>query len=248
MPKGTSLASLHFKRPIVWITGASRGIGREIAKQFASIGCMVALSARSKSELLSLEKEITSRGGQASNYPCDLTNMRAAFSTAEKIIQAHGGVDVLVNNAGDTVFKSLHATSVQDFTRIFSVNLMGAVLAIKAVYPLMMKRKSGWIVNILSTAALKTFTESSAYSATKAGLQVLGNVLREEARPYNIKVTNVYPGPTNTKMWTPAERKKYRSRMMNPKSVAEAVLAIYQMPPDVVVEEIVLRPIQGDID
>jgi short-subunit dehydrogenase len=75
----------------------------------------------------------------------------------------------------------------------------------------------------------------------------LGNVLREEVRSHRIKVTNVYPGATNTEMWPKDERRKLAPRMMSARGVAEAILNIYQMPPDVVVEDIVLRPIGGDI-
>lgn len=248
MPKNNPHASLELERPVVWITGASRGIGREIAKEFASIGCVVALSARSQKELASLKNEIISLGGVANAYPCDVANQQSVFAAARAILRSYGSVDVLINNAGATVFKSFHQTSIQEFNRILSVNLYGAIFATKAVYPHMRKRKKGWIVNVLSTAALKTFTDSSAYSVTKAGLRALGNVLREEVRPLKIKVTNVYPGATETEMWRPKDRRTHRTRMMSAKSVAEVILAVYRMPPDVVVEEIVFRPIQGDID
>lgn len=247
MPEGLSRELPKLQKPVVWITGASRGIGRELAKEFGSIGCIVILSARTQTELRSLQKEITSRGGSAWSYPCNIMDKRSVYTVFGNIVKKFERLDVLINNAGITTFQSFHETTIKKFGQIFSINLMGAVLAIKAVYPVMMKRKKGWIINILSTAARKTFTDSSAYSAAKSGLQALGNVLREESRQYNIKVTNVYPGPTETEMWSPTARKKYRSRMMSPKSVAEAVLNVYQMPPDVVVEEIVLRPIQGDI-
>lgn len=247
MPHQPSPSLLQLKRPVVWVTGASRGIGREIARQFASLGCIVALSARSKRQLFSLQKEILSLGLRAKVFPCDISNFQSVSSTAKAIVRSFSGIDVLINNAGTTMFKSFRATSVTEFESIFSTNLRGAMYATKAVYPLMVKKGQGWIINILSTSAIQTFTGSSAYSATKSGLQGLARILREEAREYNVRVTNVYPGSTDTEMWSKADREKYRSRMMKAKSVAEAVLAVYQMPSDVVVEEIVLRPIQGDI-
>lgn len=248
MAKGIGRSHLILKRPVVWVTGASRGIGREIARQFASTGCAVAISGRSQSQLRSVEKEITSLGGRAKKYPCDVTDQRSVDSTAARIIRDLGAIDILINNAGITSFLSFQKTTIPHFDRVLSAGLRGPALVIKSVYPFMMKRKSGWIVNILSTAALRTFANSSAYSAAKAGLRALGDTLREESRIYNIRVTNVYPGPTNTEMWSAKDRRKYGSRMMSANSVAEAILGLYQMPPDVVVEEIVLRPIQGDID
>ncbi len=248
MMKAIGRPRLILKRPVVWVTGASRGIGREIACQFASTGCIVAISARSQSQLRTVENEINSLGGQAKTFVCDVTDHRSVASTAAKIIHDFGTIDILVNNAGITSFESFQKTSIQHFDRVMAASFRGPVLVIKHVYPFMMKRKSGWIVNILSTAALETFSNSSAYSAAKSGLRALGNALREESRLHNIRVTNVYPGPTNTEMWSEKDRRKYGSRMMSANSVAAAILALYQMPSDVVVEEIILRPIQGDIE
>ncbi|MBM4167121.1 MAG: SDR family oxidoreductase [Ignavibacteria bacterium] len=234
-------------RPVVWITGASRGIGKELAKQFASIGCIVALSSRNEKELLKLEKEIVSVDGIAKSFPCDITTVKSVFQIHKKIQKELGEIEVLINNAGVTVFKSLEKTTVKEFDEVFAVNLRGMFLCMKVVLPSMLKRKKGWIFNILSTASRTTFINSGAYSASKAGGMMLGNVLREEVRNKNICVVNVFPGATKTKMWNEADRKKYSSRMMSPKSVAESVLQVYRFPSDVVCEEIVLRPIKGDI-
>lgn len=235
-------------RPVVWITGASRGIGREIAKQFAFIGCEVALSARSIRLLHNAVKEITLLGGRAHAFPCDVEETDEIVQTARAISRKLGDVDVLVNNAGITVFKSFLDTTLEEFDDIIDTNLEGPIACIKAVLPSMVKRKRGWIFNIISDAAVKTFEGSTAYTASKAGLLGLGKVLREEMRRYNVKVVNVLPGPVETKMWSKADRRRFSHRMMSPKSVAQAVLSVYQMPDDVVVDELQIRPIQGDID
>lgn len=247
MPKPTRLPSSTFKRPVVWVLGASKGIGREIALQFSSLGCSVALSARSRPALRSLAKEISLVGGRAFVHPCDLTDARQISLTARNVIRELGSIDVLVNSAGTTVFKAFVKTTRLEFTDIITTNLSGPAAAIKAVLPHMMKRREGWIFNVLSTAALFTFKDSAAYSASKAGLRALINVVREELRPYNIKVTNVYPGATHTEMWPKSVRAKHKKRMMPARSVAEAIVALYQMPLDIVVEDLVLRPIQGDL-
>jgi 3-oxoacyl-[acyl-carrier protein] reductase len=241
-----STHGLH--RPVVWVTGASRGIGREIARRFSSIGCIVALTSRSAAQLKSLRQEIESEGGRAESFPCDIANQRSVMRTKQRILASFGTIDVLVNNAGITAFKSFHNTSLREFDDIISVNLRGSIGVIKAVYDHMRRRKVGWIVNIISTAATRPFIDSSAYSVTKAGVRSLGQVLREESREYNIRVTNIYPGPTATSMWGKRERVRYKRRMMSPSGVAETVLALFLLPEDVVVEELVLRPIQGDLD
>ncbi len=246
MAKRKSGVSIH--RPVIWVVGASRGIGREIAKQFAFIGCRVCLSGRNKNELLSAVQEITNLGGKAFSFPCDITQQRSIVSTAKSIRKQVGEIDVLINNAGITVFKSFLDTSSQEFKDILDTNLYGHILCIKTVLPLMVRRKHGWIFNIISNAAVKTFEGSAAYTATKMGMLGLGRVLREELKDNGVKVINVIPGATETEMWSLKNRKKHGSRMMKPKSVAEAVLSVYQMPDDVVVDEIILRPLKGDID
>jgi short-subunit dehydrogenase len=239
---------IEIHRPVVWITGASRGIGMEVAKQFASIGCEVCLSGRTKRDLTSVADAIVKLGGRAHTFPCDISEPQSITKTVNTIRQRVGEIDVLVNNAGITVFKRFQETSLKEFKDILMTNLYGHILSIKAVLPSMTKRKQGWIINIISNAAIKTFEGSAAYTATKAGMLGVGKVLREELRQHNVKVVNVIPGATETEMWSIRDRKKYGKRMMSAKGVAEAVLSIYQMPMDIVVDEIVLRPIKGDID
>jgi len=240
--------AIRFHRPVVWVVGASRGIGREIAKQFASIGCEVCLSARDSGDLRSAVREIAGLGGRAHSYPCDIGQNKSIGSTVRRIGRDHGEIEVLVNCAGITVFKSFLKTSMKEFDAIIGTNLRGQIACVKAVLPSMVKRQEGWIFNILSSAAIKTFGGSAAYTATKAGMLGLGRVLREEMKPFRVKVINVMPGATETTIWSPGVRRKYSHRMMRAKSVAEAVLSVYRMPEDVVVDEIVIRPVPGDLE
>lgn len=235
------------RQPVVWVTGASKGIGRAIAKAFATTGCTVCVSARSASGLTSLVREIAGTAGRAAAFPCDISRSGNVERTLRRIERLHGPVDVLVNNAGITVFKSFLATSLQEFDAIIDTNLKGSIACLKAVVPGMVRRRRGWVINVLSTASAQTFPGSAAYTASKAGLFGLADVLREEVRSRNIRVVNVLPGPTVTAMWSRSDRRKFSRRMMSPKSVAEAILELYLLPTDVVAEQVVLRPVRGDI-
>lgn len=206
------------------------------------------LSARSTRQLKDAAKRIIDVGGRAYPFPCDLSSSSAIDRTVKIIQKQIGEIDVLVNNGGITVFKSFLNTSMEEFDDILATNLRGHVACIKAVLPSMVKRKQGWIFNIISTAAIKTFKDSAAYTATKAGMLGFARVLRDEVGANNVKVVNFLPGPTETAMWSRADRRKFSRRMMSAKSVAEAILAVYRMPNDIVIEEIVLRPMLGDID
>jgi short-subunit dehydrogenase len=232
----TKPEKIDIHRPVVWVTGASRGIGKEIAKHFAFIGCEVCVSGRKMSALNGVVKEIVKFGGRAYAFQMDVTNQRSIHATYLKIHRKFGGVDVLVNNAGISSFKPFLDTTMKEFEAIIATNLLGSIACTKEVLPDMAERKSGWIFNIVSMVARKTYEASSAYTASKEGLLGLGKVLREELRQYNIKVVNVLPGATETDIWHPKVREKYANRMMKPKSVAAAIVAIYQMPPDLVVD------------
>ncbi len=240
-------SKVEIYHPVVWVTGASRGIGREIAKQFAQLGCIVCLSGRNKKALKSVVKEIVKDGGRASSFILDINNPKAVQSVHRVIRKTIGEVDVLINNAGISSFKSFLETPLKDFNKIISTNLLGHIACMKAVLPSMVERKKGWVFNIVSMVAVKTYENSTAYTASKLGLFGLGKVLREEVKKYGVKVVNVLPGATATEIWHPKVRVKYSSRMMKPKSVAEAVLSVFQMPDDLVVDEFVIRPVKGDL-
>jgi NADP-dependent 3-hydroxy acid dehydrogenase YdfG len=145
------------------------------------------------------------------------------------------------------VFKSFIDSKTYDYDSVLDTNLRGSFLTSKAVLPLMIKKKKGHIINIISTAANTVFTESAVYSASKAGLLAMANVLRAEMRKFNIKISNVYPGATDTPMWSPQTRQKYSKRMMTPKEVADIVVQITNQPKKIVIEDVIIRPIKGDI-
>ena len=232
---------------IVWVTGASTGIGFEIAKAFSKAGDIVIATGRRKSRLVSLVNEIRFAGREAYAFVCNIQSERSIISTKKKIIEKCGTIDIVVNNAGITVFKSLLDTKTFEFDELIKTNLRSGFLMAKAVLPLFIKKKKGQIINILSVAAHTRFTDSAIYSASKAAMMALFNVLREEVRRFRIKITNIYPGPVDTAMWDSRARAKYRSRMMTPKEVADIVFQTSVQPKKVVIEDVVIRPIKGDI-
>ncbi len=235
-------------RPVVWVTGAGRGIGKEIAKSFAQIGSKVVLTSRSEGELVKVQKEIIDYGGEAHVFKCDVSNEKEVKAAHRKIFKKLGTVQILINNAGKTSFNKFESTPLKEFDTIIDVNLRGPFLCISEVLPGMISQRGGWIFNIGSVVAVKTFQKSAAYTAAKTGLIAMSNVLREEVRKYNIKVVNVLPGATATTIWSKADLRKYSQRMMDPQTVAEAVVSIYRQGKRAVVEQVVIRSILGDLD
>jgi 3-oxoacyl-[acyl-carrier protein] reductase len=194
-----------------------------------------------------LVKQITKKGGSATAHVCDVSSERSVAAAARQIFKRFGHIDALVNNAGVTYFKSLRETSRSQFDEVVAANLRGTFLCIKAVIESMVRRRSGHIINIISVAAQRTYTKSSAYSASKAGVLALTNVLREEIRPFGVKVTAVLPGATETQMWNASTRDRYRHRMMSAEDVARVVVSVFQAPKKAHIEEIVVRPQLGDL-
>jgi NADP-dependent 3-hydroxy acid dehydrogenase YdfG len=232
---------------VVWITGASSGIGKALARAFAHRGDLVVLSARRKDLLHSIARSLQRNGASVQVLACDVRNDRELRQVAQKILRTNGHVDVLVNNAGVTSFKDFRSTTIKEFDAVLETNLRGAFIATRAVLPSMMKRKKGLIVNIISYAAKTTYTNSAAYSASKAGTEAMMNVLRAETRKDGIKVVNVYPGAVLTPMWRAKHRARYSAHMISANDVAHFVCNVTTLPEKVMVEEIIIRPQKGDL-
>ncbi len=234
------------KNKIVWITGASSGIGKSIAIKFAQNGIRVAAAARRLDLLEKIKNELGDKAEFFIPVQLDISN----YDDVERFYKNISGdytVECLINNAGTTSFKEGIQNSIEEIQNIISVNLLGSIYAIKSVLPDMSDRKSGTIINILSVVTQKIFTASSAYSASKSGLHAYAKVLREEVRDKNIRVINVSPGATATSIWPEGVLKKYSDRMMNTDNLAEIVLNIYNEKSNLVSEELVVRPIKGDL-
>ncbi len=230
----------------VWITGAGTGIGRELTNQFYKNGKNLVLSSRRKETLDRLKSEINVEDNSLVVAALDVSNSDEVDETSKKL-EAEFPIDCLINNAGVTSFEKAEENSVEEIKEIIETNLLGAIYMIKAVLPKMIERKKGTIINILSVVTKKIFTNSSAYSASKAGLMAYTNVLREELRENNIRIINVMPGATKTPIWPNAALEKFSDRMMTPENIAKIVYDIYSIDSNMVVEDIVLRPIKGDL-
>jgi 3-oxoacyl-[acyl-carrier protein] reductase len=234
------------KKDGIWITGASSGIGKALAIEFAKIGCNVFVSARRAQELERLKDEAGKLGDSIFTFPCNVASSTNVDQTVKKIFNEFE-LDCLINNAGITSFKHASDNSINEINDIINTNLLGSIYAIKSVLPGFIKKESGTIINILSVVVDKTFTRSSVYAASKMGLLGYTNSLREEVRKHNIRVINLIPGATETSMWSQEIRKEKSQLMMNPESIAHLIVSAYLQKDNLVTEEIVLRPITGDL-
>ncbi|KAF0139221.1 MAG: short-chain dehydrogenase/reductase SDR [Stygiobacter sp.] len=231
------------KKKIVWITGASSGIGKSLAEIFSSNGALVAGTARRKELLSDIQKNL---GELFIPIQMDITN-KAKVTEVYSALSAEYEIDALINNAGITSFRNAIEDSVETMENIIQTNLLGSIYTIKSVLPDMIDRKRGTIINILSVVTQKIFTGSSAYSASKSGLLAFTQVLREELRDKNIRVINVSPGPTATEIWNEKVLAKHSERMMSSVAIAKLIYRLYEEKSNLVTEEVVLRPVTGEL-
>jgi 3-oxoacyl-[acyl-carrier protein] reductase len=230
----------------IWITGASSGIGKSAAIEFAKTGCNVFVSARRAAELERINSEYEKDKISVQVFPCNIASNSNVEQTVKKISQI-SKIDCLINNAGITSFKLAEDNSINEINDIVQTNLLGSIYTIKAVLPQMIANGGGTIINVLSVVIKKTFTKSSIYSASKCGLLGYTNSLREEVRKYNIKVINIIPGATATSIWPKEMRNEYSERMMCAEDIARVLVWSYFQKENLVSEEIVLKPIDGDL-
>jgi short-subunit dehydrogenase len=232
---------------IVWITGGSRGIGLACATKLAQAGYRIAISSRSAERLGEAVSMLEEHGHIARAFLCDVADEKSVQSAYREIVAQLGIPDVLINCAGISPWSTFTETSVAEFDETIAINTRGMFLCSREVLPAMYERKSGAIVQMLSVASIKGYLHGAAYVASKFAAIGFTNALREEARKHGVRVIAVLPGATETELWDERERQQYHERMMQPEDIASAVLHALDQPGRALVEEILIRPIEGDI-
>ncbi|MGH9575899.1 MAG: SDR family NAD(P)-dependent oxidoreductase [Terriglobales bacterium] len=184
------------------VTGGSRGIGRAIAEALARAGFRVAIGYRERrTEADALAARIHAAGGHAIAVRTDVTRIEDANALVKATLDAFGGVDVLVNNAGIALPNvSIADTDAQQWERVLAVNLSAPFHLICAVLPHMREKRRGHIINISSNVTQRLPAGLGAYAVSKAGLEALTRVLAKEEGPNGIRVNAVAPGPIRTEM------------------------------------------------
>ncbi|WP_027417282.1 SDR family oxidoreductase [Aneurinibacillus terranovensis] len=229
--------SLHNK--VVMITGASKGVGHAMSLLFAEKGATVYAVARSEGLLKALAMSAENGEGTIVPAPCDITQGQEVEALVERIREEHGKIDILINNAGLGFFAPVHELEEHQWDEMMNVNLKGAFLCTKYVVPHLIARKAGHIINISSVAGTVTFPGGAGYCASKFGLMAFNDILMQELKPHNIKVSVICPGSVQTHFGG-TEPKDYS---LEPEDVAYMAYQMAAAPKHVILNQVIMRPV-----
>lgn len=208
------------------ITGGSLGIGKETARTLVQKGANVLITGRSESRLIEA-KHYT--GSQIIEF--DISDHENISENAVKCIDIlDGRVDALINNAGIGVRKSIDELNIEDFLKVFNVNVFGLALFTKEIVPQMIKESYGTIINIGSTASLKGYKNGSIYSSSKFAVRCLTECWQAELRPYNIRVCQINPSEVTTAFGNPQRvERDYIDNKLTPKEISHSIVSAIEM-------------------
>lgn len=229
----------------VLITGASSGIGAALALALGGRGARLVLAARGKSRLQGTAAVVALQYPALTPpivAPCDVSDQDGVRSLCATAVEHHGGLDVLINNAGISVYGLAEYGSAADFEQVMAVNFYGPLYATLEAIPLMRRQGGGLIVNVASVAALHGVPYLAAYSASKAALAALAQSLRAELHQGGIRLLTVYPGYTRTPLFDREKKlggaRRPRNGYAAPGDVARAIVRAIERD----LEELVLSP------
>jgi 3-oxoacyl-[acyl-carrier protein] reductase len=225
------------------ITGGSGGIGAGIALRLAAMGAKTVILGRNRTALDAVAQRIASNQGDCLALVCDVESEAEIERTAIEINRRMEAPQILVNCAGVGLLgRQLLDCSAEDWERVINTNLRGVFYAIRAFAPAMVKRQSGYIINISSIAGKNPLHGGAIYAASKWGLNGLSYSLAEELRVHNVRVSVVCPGSVDTGF--SRHDGHDLSRMLIPDDVAQAVAMLVTQRPQSFISEVIMRPTQ----
>jgi clavulanate-9-aldehyde reductase len=244
------MITTDLKDQVVAVTGASSGIGEATALACARAGAAVALAARRAEKIEALAAQIVSEGGRAIAVPTDVSQEEQARAFVERAAAELGRLDALVNNAGVMLLGPIENAPTEEWRRMIAANLFGVLYCTHAALPIMRAQGSGHIVNVSSVAGRFARAGSGVYNLTKFGVGAFSESLRQEVVPMGVRVTLIEPGAVATEL-VQRNRPEIQQAIqgiladvtpLRSEDIAEAILYAIGAPPNVAVNEVLIRP------
>ncbi|SFJ61524.1 NADP-dependent 3-hydroxy acid dehydrogenase YdfG [Halobacillus dabanensis] len=235
------------KGQVAIITGASRGIGKEIALQLAEKGAHLSIIGSSE-DIHNTKEDLQDQGfDQVLSFTADVSDENEMDHVVEATKTAYGKVDILVNNAGIGAFKSIEDVTVEEWRRTYDVNVQGVFLATKAVLPIMKSQKFGTIITVASDVSRYTIPEGGAlYTSTKYAVQGFMGSLAQEVRKDGIRAGTVNPGMVDTYFANGTQGDPEKKDWLKVHDIAEAVVYMALAPKHMVIDEMHMHPLIQD--
>jgi NAD(P)-dependent dehydrogenase (short-subunit alcohol dehydrogenase family) len=224
----------------VLVTGGAGGLGAAIARELAGDGALVVVADLRMAAAEAVAAELPPGRGHA--IELDVSDDASVARAVGAVVEEHGGIDVLVNNAGIDATAPFEEISVEDWDRILAVNLRAPMVLCRRVFPVMRSGGGGHIVNIVSTAAKRAWANASAYHATKWGLLGLSHALHVEGREHGIKVSALIAGGMRTPFLLDRFPDLDLGLLQDPGNVARAVRFVLLQPQGTVIPELLVLP------
>jgi short-subunit dehydrogenase len=217
---------------VVLVTGASAGVGKAVARAVGAGGATVLLVARSADKLTDLQAEMVGAGGLAYAYPCDMSDVEAVEALAARVLEEHEVVDVVVNNAGKSIRRSLELSydRYRDFDRTMAVNYSGPVRLMLALLPAMREQGDGHVVNISTLGVQNPSPRYSAYLASKAAFDTWVRCVAPELRGDGVDFTSMYFGLVHTRMSAATTMYRYMPGLTPAKAAEDVCWALVRRP------------------
>ena len=225
----------------IFISGASRGIGLAIARIFYTAGFETIICSRSEQKLAQAKAEMPN----LHTFMCDMSDKMQVENLAKALNEKFGALDILVNNVGAFSMENILEGTAETFEQLMQTNVYSAFYLTKGLLPLMTAQKKGTIFNICSIASIQASKNMSLYSISKYALLGFSKNLREEMKDHNIKVINLLPSSTKTDSWDDTTIPE--NRFIASEDIAKLVFDAYHLSERTVLEEIIIRPMLGDI-
>jgi 3-oxoacyl-[acyl-carrier protein] reductase len=230
---------VDLKEKTAIITGAGRGIGKDIALRLAEEGCNIVLVARTGEQLNNVKKDIEGKGGSALALPVDLSKDGSIAEIIDKATGSFGSVDILINNAAVLFASDILEVSEEDWDKTMDINLRATFFLSQKALRIMIEQKSGYIINISSTAALEVPPGIAAYGISKLAMTGLTQAMYEAGKEHGVKVSAIYPGMTDTEMLRGFDPPVDPDKWMKPEDISDCIVFLLKQSNRMVIKDII---------